>query len=750
MAQHNIAAKLRAALGFLVVSVVAGILAGAMSVPMLLVGTSMINTTEKEWSLIPLDLVTPPQAEGSSVYMADGSLLTTFADENRKYVPMSEISTMMQHAQVAIEDKRFYDHGAVDFYGLVRAAVSNFTGNSDQGASSITQQYVKMVRIQIAQQNDDPIALKAATEQTISRKIIEMRYAMAVEKQLTKDQILERYLNMAYYGDQVYGVEAAAQHYFGVSAIDLDLPQAAMIAGLVQSPGVTDPVNNPISAVARRNLVIDRMALPDVGYISTATAEMAKAVPWDPKTVKSQPSGCAAAKYPFICDYVKTVLLSDAMSSLGSTRQARSDALYRNGLKIQTVINPSAQDSAQKAVSKLIDPRDPVVGVVVLIQPSTGLILAMAQSRYKEGSNTKIGETFWNWAVGGDMGGPQGFQAGSTFKTFTIANALSMGVPLSTMYETPSPLNVTGQRFIGCNGPYRVGQYSVRGGSGKPIDLLTATANSVNTYFIQLERDTSVCGAVKMAQAAGVKSALAAKDGGYDLIKDWAFDQKPSFTLGTVNVAPLTMAAAFATFANKGKHCDPIMIKSVTTKAGEEVPVPSANCKQTINANVAAGVVQAQQGVMSRGTGSGNRIAGGYPQAGKSGTTNNAVAVAFGGYTPNVAGFATIGVDPKDPSGFWNKGYWKTHKPSMSGLRLPYSKTYLQGFGAQDAGRIWQAAMTAAVRNTPKTGFPAFHPLNTGWHSPYEWTPTPTPPKTQAPTVVNPPHGGPTESSTGP
>jgi len=740
MSTETIVVKVRSAFLFLVFSVVAGVIAGLIAVPMLLVGTGLINTTEKDWNQVALNLITPPQWQGSKVYMADGSLLTTFADESRQYVPISDISDYMQKAQVAIEDHRYYSHGAIDPIGMLRAALGHFVGETDRGASSITQQYVKMVRVQVAQENNDKVAEKAAVEQTISRKIIEMRYAMAIEKQLTKDEILERYLNMAYYGDKTYGVESAAQHYFGVSAKDLDLAQSAMIAGLVQSPGSTDPVHHPEAAVNRRDYVLDRMSDSDVGYITATERDEAKAVPWDPGTVVPLRNGCANAKYPFICDYVKTVLLSDKMPGLGSNSDERWTTLQRSGMSIYTVVDPAAQNSAQHAVSKLIDPRDPVLGVVVLLQPKTGLIIAMAQSRPVEGNDTKAGQTYWNYAVGSDMGGPEGFQAGSTFKIFTLAQALSLGVPFSTRYDAKSRVDMSGKTFISCSGPFKIGSYSVRGGAGGPIDLLTATANSVNTYFIQLERDVSICGAVKMAQAAGVKAALA-QNGGTDLIKNIHADGFPSFTLGTIEVAPLTMAGAFATFANQGKHCDPIMIASVTTQDGQDIAVPSANCKQTINANVAAGVTQALQGVMARGTGAPCRIPGGYPQAGKSGTTDKSWSVAFGGFTPQVAGFATIAVDKK-------ASFWKNHKMSVGGWRLPYSHTLLNGTGGRDAGRIWSAAMTAALKGKPKTGFPAYHPVNTGWSSPNTYTAPAPKPKPSAGggggTTTNPPATNPT------
>ena len=181
--------------------------------------------------------------ERSEVYMADGSLLATFADENREYVTLDKISTQMQMAQLAIEDHRFYEHGAIDFQGFGRAAIKTLTGDT-QGASTLTQQYVKMVRIEMARASGDEEARRKADEVTIERKIIEARYAMALEEELTKDEILERYLNIAYYGDGAYGVQAAAKQYFGVNAADLNLSQSAMLAGIVQNPTSFAPTSN--------------------------------------------------------------------------------------------------------------------------------------------------------------------------------------------------------------------------------------------------------------------------------------------------------------------------------------------------------------------------------------------------------------------------------------------------------------------------------------------------------------------------
>ena len=732
MAVVSVASKIRAALVLLVGSVFAGVLVSLLAVPSMLVATGMVNTTAEEWNNVALDLVTPPQQLASKVYMADGSLLATFSDEYREYVTLDKIAPLMQKAQVAIEDKRFYEHGAIDPIGLFRTAIGHLLHQSERGASSITQQYVKLVRIQVAQQNKDKVAEQQATALTLSRKIVEMRYAMALEKQLTKDQILERYLNIAYYGGHAYGVQAAAFHYFNTTAADLTLPQAAVLAGLVQAPSAYDPTQNLEAATSRRNTVLTVMAEPDVAAITPAQAKEAKASPIE-LNVQSIANGCYTARYPFICQYVQNTLLGDAMApSLGltanSSQDARQTAINEGGYSIYTIIDPVAQDQTQEAVSSKVDPRDPVIGVAVLVQPSTGQIIAMAQSRPVMGYDTLAGETFKNYAVGTDMGGMEGFQTGSTFKIFTLANAISLGVQFDTMYDTPASMNYQGRVFQSCAGPFtQTRRYPVAGGGGI-INLLTGTANSVNNYFVQLEMDTGICGAVRMAQAAGVTLAMPTTGvNGYsgppstDLLTT-QYDYAPSFTLGVAYVSPLTMASAYATFANNGMHCDPVILASMKDASGKDVPVPSANCKQTIDPNVVAGVDVALQGVIAHGTGTVARVPGGWPQAGKSGTTDGPISLSFAGYTPHVAGFAIIAIDNQDT------GFWNGRAKNMSHLTLPFSKTYLRGTGAPDAGQIWKAAMGAALQDKPKDGFPKFYPIITGWSSTNTVAPAPPPP----------------------
>jgi len=685
------------AIMFVVVSVFAGILVAGLLIPVAGMAGAATNAVSTGMDHIPAELETPPQSERSRVLLSNGEVLATFWEENRVYVPLAEIAPVMSKAQVAIEDHRFYQHGALDVRATLRALVRNTSGASGtQGGSSLTQQYVKMVQIESAKIKGDDAGIQKAQERTISRKIQELRFAIALEKRLTKDEILERYLNIAYYGDGAYGVQAAAHHYYDTTAKDLTLDQAAMLAGLVQNPAATDPVRNTTIALDRRNVVLSRMA--ELEIVTPEEAAEAKQVPWDPAKVQTSPNGCVGTRYPFLCDYVKRTL--QQMPALGNTPDERLDTLKRGGLTIETEIDPDTQDAAEAAIAKNLDPRDPVISTMTMIQPGTGLILAMAQNRPVMGDNSAAGETYYNYAVGGslsdnDMGGAEGYQAGSTFKPFAAAAALEAGMPLGQTYNAASTMEFGGQRFKNCQGRERLpGTWRVSNSTGVhgTMDMNRAMAMSVNTYFAQLIRDAGGCETTKMAQKTGVK--LGSKG---DIVDQ--FHNKPSFVLGSAEITPLSLTEAYATFAARGVHCDPIILKRITDKDGNEIKVPDANCRQVMEPKVADGMNQLLSNVMN-GTGRPATIPGGYPQAGKTGTIDRNQAVWFAGYTPEVAGVAMIAIDKTNP--FWeNRG-----RVTLKGLRLPNSGYYMSGSGGGDAGQdIYRPSMAAALKDRPKTKF---------------------------------------------
>lgn len=684
---------------FVVVSVLAGLLVAGLAVPLAAIGGSSAKYVADSMDSLPTELDIPPASDKTVVLLADGTELAQLYDENRVVVSLDQIAPIMRTAQVAIEDNRFYEHGALDFKGTVRALVRTGSGSSVQGGSTLTQQYVKQVRVEAAQASGDPAAVLAAQEQTLSRKVLELRYAVALESKYSKDEILNRYLNIAYYGDGAYGVEAAAKHYFNVTAKDLNLAQAAMIAGLAQNPVATDPVHHPVAATDRRDVVINRML--ELNLITPADAAAAKATAFDASKVQPNKKGCVGTKYPFMCDYVVRSLLQNP--ALGATVEDRKDTVYRGGLVVKTQIDPASMDVAQQAVKTHVAPTDPVIGTMVEVQPGTGLILAMAQSRPVMGSNSAAGETYYNYAVSAAMGGAEGYQAGSTFKAFTIAAALDRGIPTTKKFNGASPLQIQGKVFRTCDPsgaeisfkfPSKFGQQNEFNRSYGDLDLRAATASSVNTYFVQLEQIAGICQAANMAKAAGVEMS-----NGKDLAQEFAYF--PSFTLGVAEVTPLSMAVAYATFAARGVRCDPIIVSSISSRDGKAVATQSANCRQVMRPEVADGVNWVLQAVMQgSGTGAGVRMRDGRPQAGKTGTTDSHATVWFNGYTPNIEGVSMVSID-KSPQ---FTAYWAAHNNSLQGIRLS-TGWVLNGSGSGDAGDIWTPAMTTASAKLPKTDF---------------------------------------------
>lgn len=690
-------------ISFVLVSALAGLLVAGLFIPGALAASAFSRNIADAMETLPRDFEVGAQSQRSRVLMANGEELASFYDENRVYRPLNEISPIMQQAQIAIEDHRFYEHGALDVRGTLRALVRNTTGDGGtQGGSSITQQFVKMAQIERAKREGRPEDIQAAQEKTIARKVQELRYAVALEKKYSKDWILEQYLNIAYYGDGAYGVQQAAYHYFGTHADRLTLDQAAMLAGLVQNPAATDPVHYPLIAVERRNVVLERMASPDVAVISADEAKKASEIPFDQGQVKNMPNGCVDTRYPFLCDYVLRELKQ--MPELGATPQEREDTVERGGLRIETQIDPRTQDAAEQAIADRISPRDPVIATMSMIEPGTGLIVALAQSRPDMGGDAAAGQTFFNYNVGGpnsgrNMGGAEGYQAGSTFKAFTAAAALEEGIPTSKTYDAAKTMNFGGQTFQNCEGSFTSPDYKVSNSTGQngKMNMQKGLAYSVNTYFIQLERDAGICAAAQMAQKLGVQLANEPQE---NFTKVHA--SNPSFTLGTAEVTPLSMAEAYATFAARGKHCSPVILKRVLNSKGEEVPVPGANCQQVISTEVADQMTKLLQGVMS-GTGRPATIPGGYQQGGKTGTIDDNQAVWFAGITPNMAGVAMIAIDKTNP--YWGSDNWGG-KPTLKGIQLPDSGTYLQGSGGGDAGAwIYEPAMSVALEGRPEGSF---------------------------------------------
>ncbi|MBH5335792.1 penicillin-binding protein [Streptomyces pactum] len=658
---------------FIGVSTLAGAVLAGLALPAVgALGLAAKGTVE-EFDEIPANLKTPPLSERTTILDAAGGEIAKVYSRDRTVVPLKDISPYMQQAIIAIEDARFYEHGAIDLKGVLRALNKNAQdGGVSEGASTLTQQYVKNVFVEEA--GDDAEKVAEATEQTIGRKIRELKYAIQVEKELGKKRILQNYLNITFFGQQAYGVEAASQRFFSKRAKDLKLQEAALLAGLVQSPSRYDPVNDPEEAKTRRNIVLQRMA--EVKNISQAEADRAKKLPLGLKVSRPK-NGCITAVEGagFFCDYVRKVFVNDP--AFGKTREERVQRWNQGGMTIRTTLDPQAQRSVQKAIADQVYAEDDVATAVTLVEPGTGKIRAMGQSRpygFQE-NQTQI-----NLSVDEAMGGGKGYQPGSTFKPIVAAAALERGVKPTKSYSSPYKMRYPSPVQT-CEGSWRGTDTTQNENSSEvgPYGMQEATAKSVNTYYVQLISDIGVCPVTTLAHRMGVDRADGQK-----------MEQVPSITLGTQEMSPLTMANAYATFANEGVHCTPVAIESITGPGGKKLKVPQTSCERAMSKKTASTINTLLKGVVEDGTGKKAGLSG-RDSAGKTGTTDFRYAAWFVGYTPNMAGAVWVG-DPE-------------HKRKMIDISIggrPYDKV----FGGEVPGPIWRQAMAGALEGKPAPKLP--------------------------------------------
>jgi membrane peptidoglycan carboxypeptidase len=615
------------------VSVVLGVVVSGLAIPFAgLVGFAT-RTTADATDDVPLELETKVLPQRTTIFAGDGSVLATIYDQNRIVVPLDQISRTMVKALVSIEDYRFYEHGALDVKGTTRALVSNLgSGGVAQGGSSLTQQLVKQTLLNTATAKNDKDEIAAATEISAARKVKELRYAIALEKKHSKDWILERYLNTVYFGAGAYGVQAAAKRYFNVNARNLDLNQSAVLAGLVQNPSAFDPTRTPERTIERRDVVLDRMA--ELHVISQKKADKTKAGKLGLKPQRPI-NGCVSSRAPFFCNYVVEYLLTD--KALGRNKADRDRLLKSGGLKIYTTIDLDDQKAADAAVQSHVQPTDQAIGALAMVEPGTGDVKAIAQSR-PMGRKKGKGETYLNYVVPSQYGDSNGFQAGSTFKAFVLADAIEKGTPLDKTFPSPNSQSVDLADFDNCPGarPF-AGEYTLPNSvqSDGSESLYTGTRQSINTFFLNLERDvTGVCDPFKLAKSMGVQ--LTCPD--VDSCPGVSLERTPNWFLGVADVSPLEMAEAYATFAARGNHCASRPITSIKDLNGSTLKTYRALCSQVMSQSTADGVNDILRGVIEGGFASAQALS--VPAAGKTGTTGTQAkspSVWFVGYTPQLA-----------------------------------------------------------------------------------------------------------------
>ena len=655
-------------LAFLSVSALMGVVGAGMLVPIAGPTALVAKSAPSVFNELPGDLQTVAPAEESQILDSSGAVIAHFYDKQRIVVPSANISDVMKKAIIAIEDKRFYEHNGVDATGIVRALVTNLGDSGRQGASTITQQYVRNSLAERGYLEGDADQVSAATEQTTERKLREIKYALALEKTQSKDEILTGYLNIAPFGPITYGVEAASQRYFSKSASELNYLEAALLAGLVQSPVQYDPLTHPEAAQERRDTVLATML--DQGVITQEEYDEGIATSVDSMlhpTVSSEGCSGADSSKAYFCDYVLSQFLEDP--TFGATRIERERLLKTQGITIRTTMDPTMQNAAFSSLTHTIPVGDAsgLNDALVSLDPRSGRVLAMAQNTTY---GIESGETMSNYSADGN------FQVGSTFKVFTLLEWFKEG---HSAYETVGSNNT----FYG-NGSFKCGGraiytdgYQVNDLAGKTgtMNVVRATGQSVNQAFVNMASRVDFCAIFDTAYNMGIT-----EDGEVP-------SPFPANILGSVSSSPLQMASVFGAIANSGQQCTPQSIESVTDRDENVLKEFSADCKEVISADVAnktAALLTASAGQYYTST----RLGDGRPFAAKSGTTDGHANTWLTGFTPSVVTSAWVGHGANSSQ--------EVGSVTINGKY--YGEIYGETFVGQN---IWAPYMTQILAGTP-------------------------------------------------
>ncbi|NUS72673.1 MAG: penicillin-binding protein [Corynebacteriales bacterium] len=640
---------------------IAAILAIGVTVALLL-PFNLWRWATLDYDDMPASLRNAPLPLRTEVYAADGTPITTFFDQNRIDLPLEAISSNMIAAIIAAEDIRFLDHGAFDERAIFRAMVSNVkNGSISEGGSTLTQQYVKQALLYNA---DTDAERQAAIADTVDRKAWEVRYAMLLEDELSKAEILRRYLNISNFGNGAYGVGTAAKRYFNKDPKDLTVEESALLAAMVKSPTGYDPFNENTAKAAkeRRDYVIGRMG--DMNYLSDDQEKAAKKTP---VTLDGTPAqqNCVGgdARFGFFCGYLVSWIRGNP--EFGSNPDERIANLQKGGYRIYTSIDPTIQAAAQQAVDNAASADDPFAHGIVMVEPGSGKIRAMAINRNyslepnPDGGNAPNTTNPLLWSTKNSPG----YQAGSTFKMFTAIAALTDGMPLSTTIDSPDRYQTRwpGSGAASCNGFYCPKNASPDMAGSH--NMWTGFGRSVNTYFVQLEERVGPKAAVETAQKMGIQ-LLSPED---QRLAANADEEWGSFTLGTAQASPLDVANAYATVAARGKYHEPNPVERIVDRDGSTVALDVSPAEQVIDPEVADAATdmarcpvgdQSTGGECQGGTATSVHGALDRPVAGKTGTTDDNNAAWFAGFTPQLAA-ASFKVNPDSP----NESVGETNSP---------------------------------------------------------------------------------------
>ena len=625
-----------------------GVVMTGFLLPAVFGANAVIQTVSPSLKAEGIDFSIAKLPQASTLYAADGSKMASFYTQNRIVVPLSEVSEIMQKALVSSEDRRFFQHSGVDVQGVLRAFVQTYVkGGGTQGGSSLSQQYVKNMLLAQAESDDDPIAAYHATEDTIARKLREMLIAVQLEKEYSKAEILQGYLNIAQFGTRnLYGIESAARRYFNKSAKDLNLIEAATITPITQNPAKYDPsieANQP-EAEHQRNLVLDIML--EEGYITQQEHDDAVKTPIkDTLRITSVDQGCmTAGDAAFFCSYV--VKQIENSPEFGATKEERQKLLNTGGLEIHTTMDVNANNAAMNAARSAIPVNDPsqFEMTIAAIRPGTGEVLGFGINRTYDATDAAANDftrTAVNFAVDQKDGGGTGFPVGSTWKPINLAAWMREGHSITEVL--PAGNSVDERTEVPDFKAPSTWLVSNSGARGYPESPLQGLINSHNTTQAAMLKVIGLTPILNAASDMGYHSAAIA-DEGKSLLDQKTLYNPPVVIGAGVSASPLTMANVYATIAANGVQCTPIAITKVTDSTGKDIPVPSANCHQALDPEIAQTVAYAMnQGVVTpSGAAHTAQLANGRKTFAKTGTNENEYLITAG-FTPEVAAFAIAG-----------------------------------------------------------------------------------------------------------
>ncbi|WP_394160914.1 transglycosylase domain-containing protein [Galactobacter valiniphilus] len=662
----NTATTLGKVVAFFLGSAVAGALVAGTMVPLAVGASKATEVAAGAYDSIEIPTENAAIAQPSTLLDREGNVLAKFFVQNRKSVSLKNISPWMQKAIISIEDERFYEHGGVDARGIARALVSNLSGAGKQGASTITQQYVANLNVNNQQAeglSEDEIARNGNKD--ISDKVKEIKWANEIETKMSKDQILQGYLNLVPFAGATYGVEAASERWFSKSAKDLNIAEAALLAGMVQRPTLYNPEVNPKAATQRRNVVLGAMLKTGAITRDEYNKAVKSKIAIDPS---EDTSGCATAEgAAYFCQYVFNEVKLNPI--FGKTVQERQSLLFRGGLTIKTTLDPRLQKAAETQVVKTVPIGDPggLGAALVTRENSTGEVLAMAQNtKFGTGKGkTKNQYTQYNFTADSAHGGSGGFQGGSTAKPWTALAWIEAGHSMNDAVDaTRDDYGPTTQWKASCvYGGTVQAQWAKLGnsinGMKKSMSAKYGLYWSVNTATVAEAYKLDTCKIAEQAERLGLlegqRVTVAKRDEQNQVVYETNKAGKkvvatetvavtpkvlaspgPSFVLGSQNVTPLAQARAFSTFAQEGVQCENTVLLEVKQRNGKAINLPETECKRLYDKEVIAELNGTLTQIAKLRIVKGSF---GASVGGKTGTNNNASSTWFAGYT---SGLTTV------------------------------------------------------------------------------------------------------------